>query len=98
MVEKPLFMITNRFDNGPQDEGSVREDEMLFGTYLHGVFDRKPFRRYFLSFVSHGGTKPDTTETRDYDDIIEENIDKLADVFEENLDVPSLFRILGVAE
>ncbi len=98
VVEKPLFMITNRFDKGPQNEGSVREDEMLFGTYLHGVFDRKPFRKYFLSFISHGGMKPDITETRDYDDITEENIDKLADVFEENLDMPVLLRILGVAE
>ena len=33
-----------------------------------------------------------------YDDIIEENIDRLADVFEENLDIPALLGILGVSE
>ena len=97
--EKPLFRMTNRF--GPdagEEEGSVREDEMLFGTYQHGIFDKMPFRKYFLSFVSHDGKRPDTSDVRDYDDIIEENIDRLADVFEENLDIPALLGILGVSE
>ena len=97
--EKPLFRMTNRF--GPdagEEEGSVREDEMLFGTYQHGIFDKMPFRKYFLSFVSHDGERPDTSDVRDYDDIIEENIDRLADVFEENLDIPALLGILGVSE
>ena len=68
---------------------------MLFGTYLHGIFDRKPFRKYFLSFVSHDGRRVDTADTRDYDEIMEENIDKLADVFEANMDVDALMGILG---
>ncbi len=93
--EKPLFEIGDRFDSGPQPEGSVREDEMLFGTYLHGIFDRKPFRKYFLSFVSHDGRRVDTADTRDYDEIMEENIDKLADIFEANMDVDALMGILG---
>ena len=93
--EKPLFEIGDRFDSGPQPEGSVREDEMLFGTYLHGIFDRKPFRKYFLSFVSHDGRRVNTADTRDYDEIMEENIDKLADVFEANMDVDALMGILG---
>lgn len=98
VTERPLFEITNKFTKDRQLEGSVREDEMLFGTYFHGVFDRMPFRRYFLSFVSHDGGRVDTSDTRDYDDIVEENIDRLADVFEENIDMDALMRILGVTE
>ena len=98
VTERPLFEITNKFTKDRQLEGSVREDEMLFGTYFHGVFDRMPFRRYFLSFVSHDGERVDTTDTKDYDDIVEENIDRLADVFEENIDMDALMRILGVTE
>ena len=96
--EAPLFEITNRFGSGPEREGSVREDEMLFGTYLHGVFDRTPFRRYFLSFVRHGGVRVDTSETVDYDEMVEGEIEKLADVFEENLDMDALMGILGAVE
>ena len=96
--ERPLLRLDNRFTGGPAEEGSVREDEMLFGTYQHGIFDKMPFRRYFLSFVSHDGERPDISDVRDYDDIIEENLDRLADVFEENLDIPALMGILGVRE
>lgn len=95
--EKPLFEL-ERFGCDPEPEGSVREDEMLFGTYLHGVFDKTPFRRYFLSFVNHDGAKVDTADIRDYDDIIEENIDRLADVFEANMDMDAVLRILGAGQ
>ena len=98
VAEKPLFEIKNLFTKDRQLEGSVREDEMLFGTYFHGVFDRMPFRKYFLSFVTHDGEKVDTSDTRDYDDIVEDNIERLADVFEENLDMDAVLRILGVGE
>ena len=98
VAERPLFEIKNLFTKDRQLEGSVREDEMLFGTYFHGVFDRMPFRKYFLSFVTHDGEKVDTSDTRDYDDIVEDNIERLADVFEENLDMDAVLRILGVGE
>lgn len=96
--EKPLFVIENRFDQGPQEEGSYRIDDLTFGTYLHGIFDRPAFRKYFLSFVKHDGKPVDTRDTRDYDEIIEDNIVKLAKVFEENMDIPKLMEILGVEE
>ena len=96
--ERPLLRLDNRFTGGPAEEGSVREDEMLFGTYQHGIFDKMPFRRYFLSFVSHDGERPDISDVRDYDDIIDENLDKLADVFEENMDMDALMGILGVSQ
>ena len=98
VAEKPLFEIKNLFTKDRQLEGSVREDEMLFGTYFHGVFNRMPFRKYFLSFVTHDGERVDTSDTRDYDDIVEDNIERLADVFEENLDMDAVLRILGVGE
>ena len=91
-----MLVIENHFDTGPVDEGSVREDEMLFGTYLHGIFDKPSFRKYFLSFIKHDGVVHDTSEVRSYDDIVDENLDKLASVFEENLDMDRLLEIAGV--
>ena len=96
--ETPLFEIENNFDKGPVNDGAIREDEMLYGTYLHGIFDRKPFRSFFLSHVKHGDRTFDSTDSRDYDEVLEENIEKLADVFEENLDMEALMSILGVRE
>lgn len=95
--ERRLFEITNNFDRGPQQEGAVREDEMLFGTYLHGIFDKKPFRSHFLSLVQHDGRRYDATDSRDYDEVLEENLERLADVFEENLDMDAVMSMLGVS-
>ena len=96
--EEPLFEITNNFDRDRVTDGAVREDEMLYGTYLHGIFDRKPFRAHFLSRITHGGERYDASDSRDYDEILEENLERLADVFESNLDMDAVMRMLGVGE
>jgi len=90
--EEPLFEI-ERF-TGNVKEGSFREKEMLFGTYLHGAFDKPSFRRFFLSFVKDGKKILSETEPRDYDDLIEENIEKLASAFESNMDIGKMMEIL----
>lgn len=95
--EKPLVML-DRFHADPEPEGSVREDELTFGTYQHGIFDKPAFRRYFLSFVKHDGKPIDAEAGCDYDEVLEENLDKLADVFESNMDVEKLLDIAGVRE
>jgi adenosylcobyric acid synthase len=92
--EKPLFDITRYPKN--EFEGSVREDEMLFGTYLHGCLDKPSFRRYFMSFIKHNGRPVKLEDVKDYDDILEENIIKMANVFESGLDMPRLMGIIEV--
>jgi adenosylcobyric acid synthase len=95
--EKPLVLL-DRFHADPEPEGAVREDELTFGTYQHGIFDKPAFRRYFLSFVKHDG-KPIKVEAGcDYEEVLEENLEALADVFEENMDVEKLLEISGVRE
>ncbi len=90
--EKPLFNINKFNKNNP--EGSVREDEMLFGTYLHGVFDTVDFRNYFLSFIK--GAKG--SKGIDYFDFVDENLDKLADAFENSLDIEKMMDIIGAKQ
>jgi adenosylcobyric acid synthase len=90
--EEPLFEI-ERF-TGNVKEGSFREEEMLFGTYLHGVMEKTAFRRFFLSFIKDGKKILSETEPRDYDDLIEENIDRLAIEFERNMDIKKLVEIM----
>lgn len=96
--EKPIFRITS-FGRKDETEGSVREDEMLYGTYMHGVFDKPAFREKFLSLIKSSGKKPEKEEkSEDYADVVDRNLDKLADIFEENLDMDALMRIIGVRE
>ncbi len=95
--EKPLVLL-DRFHADPLPEGSVREDDLTFGTYQHGIFDKPAFRQYFLSFVKHDGKPVDACVTPDYDSVIEENLDKLAKVFKDNMDIAKLKSIMGVEE
>jgi adenosylcobyric acid synthase len=95
--KQPLVML-DRFHADPVPEGSVREEDLTFGTYQHGIFDKPAFRKYFLSFVKHDGKPVENVETKDYDSILEENLDKLAQVFEDNMDVDRLLEIAGVRE
>ena len=96
--EKPLFRITSHGRDG-EVEGSVREDEMLYGTYLHGVLDKPAFRKRFLSLIKPRGTAPrKESGVEDYDDVVDANLDKLADVFESGLDMDAFLRIMGVGE
>lgn len=91
VAEEPLFRI-DRWKSS-ENEGSVREDELLFGTYLHGVFDKPAFRKYFLSFTKHAGESTETRETEDYDDYLEHSIEVLADTFESGFDMDVFMKI-----
>ena len=90
--EDPLFKI--RHFSGEEMEGSFREKEMLFGTYHHGIFERPAFRRFFLSYVKNGKEILSATTPREYDDLIEESIERLASTFESNMDMKKFMRIL----
>jgi len=93
--EMPLFTIEKMFGE-PEQEGSVREDEKLFGTYMHGLFDKPSFRKLFVSLIKE--SENDRSVSKDYDESVEENLTKLSKVFEDNLDMTLLMSILGVKE
>ena len=95
--EKPLFRMT-AVDRRDEVEGSVREDEMLYGTYIHGVLDKPAFRKKFISMIKHDGKAVPVSEPEDYDEVVDRNLDILADGFEEGLDMDALKRIAGVEE
>ncbi len=90
--EEPLFRVDSMFYPS-WNEGSVREEEKLFGTYLHGCFDLQPFRRYFLSFID-GSVSVKDAPAKSYEELLEESLDTLTDAFEENIDVERMMRIL----
>ena len=85
--EKPLFEI----ESGP--EGACREKEMVFGTYLHGVFEMPTFRRYLLRIAGH--TANEKTQ-KDYNESLEESIDAISEGFRQNMDMDLFKRIAGV--
>jgi adenosylcobyric acid synthase len=87
----PLFKLTDQ--DGEHLEGGWDERNMVFGTYLHGVFDLPSFRRYFLDLIE---PMERSGEGRDYDSVVEENLDLLAEMVAEAMDMDRFLPRFGL--
>ena len=71
------------------------EDERIWGTYLHGVFDADSFRRHFIDALRRDrGLAPVGEIRARYD--IEAALDRLADTVRSHLDMNTIYRIMGI--
>ncbi len=93
-AEPPLLGLD--LFSGPEPEGSAREDRMLFGTYLHGCFDKPALRGYLRSFIANGRRPDGPVGGRDHSEVLEEGIASLTAAFESGLDLERLSEVLGV--
>lgn len=71
------------------DDGCLSEDGQVFGTYLHGLFDSPEACQLILRWAGLNDAK-----TIDINQIREQQLDRLADVLAEHLDLPQLQTIL----
>ncbi|NKE73570.1 cobyric acid synthase [Candidatus Manganitrophus noduliformans] len=80
---------------GPMQLGWMNETGHVWGTYLHGLFDDDPFRRWFIDRVRERKGLPPLKEIQaTYD--IEAMIQRLAEVVRKELDMPAVYDLLGM--
>lgn len=71
------------------DDGVVSKDEQIIGTYLHGLFEEKEAVQAILEWVTGAPFVAQSwQQTR------EDELDRLADVFEESLDIESIKSVI----
>jgi cobyric acid synthase/histidinol-phosphate/aromatic aminotransferase/cobyric acid decarboxylase-like protein len=71
-------------------DGCVSSDGLVFGTYIHGIFDRKEMRDSLIKWLcSRKGINPEGIIQNEADDS-EESFEKLADMVEKHLDLKRL--------
>ncbi|OPY34675.1 MAG: cobyric acid synthase [Methanomassiliicoccales archaeon PtaU1.Bin124] len=92
---RPIFLLSE--GNGSHEEGTVSEDGMVFGTYLHGVFDLPSFRELFLGKARKGEVAADHRDD-DRDTVVERSLEQLARAVERSVDVVQLHRSMGLPE
>lgn len=81
-----------------RDDGAVigAGGDGVWGTYLHGVFDRDEFRRWLVDRLrERKGLAPKGIVVAPYD--VDGRLDRLADVFRESACVDRLYKIMGLA-
>ncbi len=73
--------------------GCGSADGRVWGTYLHGVFDADPFRRWFIDHLRvRRGLAPLGRVIAPYD--IEPALDRLADAVRSSLDMEAITRLM----
>jgi adenosylcobyric acid synthase len=71
-----------------REEGSVRRDGRVFGTYVHGLFANDAFRTAFLARLGVAARR-----SFDYERRIEATLDRLADHLETALDLDRIYEL-----
>jgi adenosylcobyric acid synthase len=77
-------------------DGIVNEEQSVFGTYLHGIFDSKDFTASFINQVRQrkGLEARIYEEVPNYWEFKEQQYDKLAEVVRNSVDMKRLYEIL----
>ncbi|MCB2292948.1 cobyric acid synthase [Clostridium algoriphilum] len=100
---KPLFKIYNR--NGEQSsseveqlsslDGAINARGNIVGTYIHGILDGVEFREHMVNKLRlEKGMEP--KKSKAYESLREKEIDKLADIVRNNIDMNLIYKIIGI--
>lgn len=87
-LDKPAIHFTNHPQKQTTD-GALSADNLIFGTYLHGLFENQNACNSLLKWA--GLSSPDTPN---YDQIRESEINRLAATLSKHLNIPSIFKVL----
>ncbi|MDF2504064.1 cobyric acid synthase [Clostridium sp.] len=93
---KPLFNIVdkNRMDVDYSD-GAINKKGNVMGTYIHGIFDSIYFREYIVNLLrSKKGIS--LKKSKEYEKLREKELDKLAQIVRNALDMESIYKIMGL--
>ena len=83
-----------QFANGEQ-AGAATENNLIWGSYLHGIFDADKFRRWFIDRLrKRQGLEPIGKPMAIYD--LEPAFDRLAETVRTNMDMDRIYRLLGL--
>jgi len=75
--------------------GAGLPERRVWGTYLHGLFDADEFRRRFLDDLRERKGLARLGRSR-RSSSLEPSLDALAKVFRECVDVPAIYRLMGL--
>lgn len=76
--------------------GGAISERHVFATYLHGLFDADAFRRHFLDDLREHKGLPRLGQSERSSNL-EPSLDRLARVFRESVDLPAIYRMLGLS-
>lgn len=82
--------------NENASDGCVSSNGKVFGTYIHGLFDNGQLRKLLLDYLKSKKGIKDNSAGLDYDVYRQAQLDYLADVVSNSLDIDYILKMLGV--
>lgn len=93
----PAIALTRRGDQEVcRPDGAVSQDGLVFGTYVHGLFDNDVFRGRFLDGLRRRKGLKALTGSYRYGEDLEKSFDRLAETVASHLDLTRLSTIMGL--
>ncbi len=90
----PAFKITSRHGKPIQGfDGTIALNKNIWGTYIHGVFDADNFRSGFLNLIRNKKGSLALNRRSNFD--LDKELDKLAILLRQNIDLKQLYKIIG---
>jgi cobyric acid synthase len=89
---EPFLELQERDGAAHRPEGVCLEGGRLFGTYVHGLFDEAPFRRWWVNRLRASKGWAGLPETPSAS--LDARLDRLADFVERHLDMSVIDRLL----
>ncbi len=65
------------------------------GTYIHGILDGVEFREYIVNTLRIKKSMI-PKKSKEYESLREKELDKLADIVRESLDMDAIYKIIGI--
>lgn len=91
------FRITKRGANEESvSDGCVSADGLVFGTYIHGIFDNGTLRKALLDFLKGRRGLAQDSLGFDHDVFRQAQLDLLAKTVEESLDIVAIAEMAGI--
>ncbi|MBM6861138.1 cobyric acid synthase CobQ, partial [Clostridium saudiense] len=92
------YFVNLTSSNGEEvsiNDGYISKDKKIMATYLHGVLDSTSFRETILNTIRREKGLIEKKSPK-YEAIREKEIDKLASIVRESLDIDSIYDIMGI--
>lgn len=84
-LNKPAIVLNNKHQVKDKFDGVISDDGQIMGTYLHGLFDKESALQSLLKWAGL-----EHVERFDYEQLREQELDRLADELENNIDIENL--------
>jgi adenosylcobyric acid synthase len=93
---KPLLKVVNGYGNNSISDFDGAVSNLTAGTYFHGIFHNFHFRRFFTDYLRElKGLERLGFGTDDFEDTKKFSLDRLADIFNENIDMTIIDEKIG---